>query len=88
MNFHYVYIIQCGDGTYYTGYTINVMYRLNQHWNGKGAKYTKGRTPLDLVHVETYSTKSEAMRREYQIKQLTKKQKTQLIYGSGKQTKI
>ena len=79
---HYVYIVQCGDGTYYTGYTNDLCGRCIQHMKGKGAKYTRGRGPLDLVYWEMYGTKSEAMKREYRIKQLKRKQKEKLIYES------
>ena len=80
MKNHYVYILECNDKTYYTGYATDLIRRLIQHCSGKGAKYTRGRTPLDLVYVEEYKTKSEALKREYKIKQLTKKQKKKLIY--------
>jgi putative endonuclease len=76
---YYVYIIECGDRTYYTGYTIDIIRRFNLHLCGKGAKYTRGRTPLELVYVEEYPTKSKAMKREYQIKKMTRKQKVELI---------
>lgn len=81
-NNHYVYIIKCGDGTYYTGYTIRLITRYIQHCVGKGAKYTRGRGPLDLMYYEMYDTKSAAMKREYKIKQLTHKQKKELINES------
>ena len=81
---HYVYILQCGDGTLYTGYTNHLVHRFLMHLNGKGAKYTRGRTPLDLVYTESYETKSEAMKREYRIKQMKRKEKERLIYGSTK----
>lgn len=76
---HYVYMILCGDNTYYTGYTTRLFKRYFQHCRGKGAKYTKGRGPLEMVYCEKYKTKLEAMKREYQIKQLTHKQKEKLI---------
>jgi len=76
---HYVYILKCGDGTYYTGYTNSLLRRYFKQCAGKGAKYTKGRGPLDLVYFEMYDTKSEAMKREYAIKQLKRKQKEALI---------
>jgi putative endonuclease len=76
---YYVYIIRCGDKTYYTGYTTNLVRRFLQHQKGKGAKYTKGRAPFDIVYAEEYPTKSGAMKREYQIKQMTRKQKMELI---------
>ena len=80
MKTHYVYIIKCVDGTYYTGYTIRLITRYIQHCVGKGAKYTRGRGPLDLMYYEMYETKSDAMKREYQIKQFTHKQKEKLIH--------
>lgn len=76
---HYVYIVECHDGTYYTGYTTDVERRVSEHNDGTGAKYTRGRTPVELVHSETYDSKSTAMSREYEIKQLTRRQKERLV---------
>lgn len=76
---YYVYIIECGDRTYYTGYTADIIHRFLLHINGKGAKYTRGRMPLELVYMEEYPIKSEAMKREYRIKKLTHIQKMDLI---------
>ncbi len=76
---YFVYILKCGDGTYYTGYTNHLIKRYIKHCEGKGAKYTKGRGPLDLMYYEMYDTKSEAMKREYKIKQFTHKEKEKLI---------
>ncbi|MGL5675464.1 MAG: GIY-YIG nuclease family protein [Cellulosilyticaceae bacterium] len=76
---HYVYIVVCKDETYYTGYTIDIEKRLKVHNEGKGAKYTKMRYPVILVYKECFTTKSEALKREYAIKQLTRKQKEALI---------
>lgn len=78
-NVWYVYILLCGDGSYYTGITTDVQKRLETHKNGKGAKYTRGRGPLSLLYVETLTNKSEALKREHSIKQLSKKNKTELI---------
>jgi putative endonuclease len=75
-------MLECADGSYYTGYTTDVAKRLSAHRDGKGAKYTKGRQPLDLIYEESFQTKSEALKREYAIKQLTKKQK-KLMVESG-----
>lgn len=75
----YVYILRCGDETLYTGYTTDVERRLEEHRSGSGAKYTRGRGPLELVHVETYATRSAAMAREYEIKQLSRDEKERLI---------
>lgn len=76
---HHVYVLECADGTLYTGYTTDVDRRLAEHEAGDGAKYTRGRTPVELVHVESYPTRSEAMSREYEIKQLSREQKAQLV---------
>jgi putative endonuclease len=78
-NQHYVYIVECADGTYYTGYTTDVERRLDEHNAGTGAKYTRGRQPVTLVHSETYDSQSAAMRREYAIKQLRRPAKERLI---------
>ena len=75
----YVYILRCGDNTLYTGITGDVERRLAVHRSGKGAKYTRGRGPLELVYTEEVPDKSAALRREYQIKRLTRQEKEQLI---------
>ncbi|MBE6956602.1 MAG: GIY-YIG nuclease family protein [Ruminococcaceae bacterium] len=74
----YVYILRCGDGTLYTGSTDNVEKRLAAHRAGKGAKYTRGRGPLELAYSEQLPDKSAALRREYEIKQLTRQEKWRL----------
>lgn len=79
LSFHYVYILSCHDGTLYTGYTPNLIRRLNLHNQGRGAKYTKYRTPIYLTYHEVFLSKSEALRREYEIKQLSRKQKLELM---------
>ncbi|WP_224448088.1 GIY-YIG nuclease family protein [Haloprofundus salilacus] len=76
---HYVYVVECADGSYYTGYTTDVRRRVAEHNAGDGAKYTRGRTPVELVHSESYSSKSAAMSREYEIKQLSRRQKERLV---------
>ncbi|MGL6174116.1 MAG: GIY-YIG nuclease family protein [Cellulosilyticaceae bacterium] len=78
---YYTYILECGDKTYYTGYTTNVERRIKTHNQGKGAKYTRCRLPVKLIYKEILETKSEAMKREYAIKQLSRKQKELLIQG-------
>ena len=75
----FVYMLRCGDGTLYTGVTDDVPRRLAAHRVGKGAKYTRGRGPLKLVYQEQVPDKSAALRREYQIKQLPKQEKEDLI---------
>jgi putative endonuclease len=76
---HYVYVLECSDGTYYTGYTTDVDRRVDEHDAGEGAKYTRGRTPVELRHVESYETRAAAMSREYEIKQLSRPEKEQLL---------
>ena len=80
MNENYTYILRCADGTYYCGWTNNLDRRLKAHNEGKGAKYTRSRRPVALVYYEAFSTKEEAMRREYAIKQLPRKKKEELIF--------
>jgi putative endonuclease len=72
---YYVYMVICSDETFYTGYTNNLGGRVEKHNSGKGAKYTRGRGPVKLVYTEKYCSKSKAMKREYQIKQLTHMEK-------------
>ena len=78
-NSNYTYIVECSDGTLYTGWTTNLDNRIKAHNSKTGAKYTRSRTPVKLVYYEEYATKEEAMSREYHIKQLTRKQKDELI---------
>ena len=75
----YVYILRCGDGTLYTGSTDNVEKRFAAHTAGKGAKYTRGRGPLTLVHTEELPDKSAALKREAAIKKLTRQEKLKLL---------
>jgi putative endonuclease len=79
MGAHYVYVLRCSDDSLYTGYTTDVARRVAEHDAGEGAKYTRGRTPVELVHTESYESKSAAMSREYEIKQLSRPQKEQLV---------
>lgn len=76
---NYVYIIRCIDNSLYTGWTNNLEKRFKDHCNGKGAKYTRGRGPLELVYYETFEDKRDAMKREYEIKHLSKINKEKLI---------
>ena len=77
----YVYILRCGDGTFYIGTARNIAQRLAQHTAGKGAKYTRSRGPLKVVWQEGPMTVSRALRREHQLKQLTRPQKAALVRG-------
>jgi putative endonuclease len=80
---HFVYILQCSDGTLYIGYTKNIKKRLYAHNNLKsGAKYTKTRRPVTIKYTETFSTLSEALKREVKLKKLSRQQKEELIKES------
>ena len=74
-----VYILRCGDGSLYTGIAVNVQARLEIHRSGKGAKYTRGRGPLEVVYEEDCPDKSTALKRELAIKALAKEEKEKLI---------
>ena len=74
-----LYILRCGDGSLYTGITTDVEKRLEAHRSGKGAKYTRGRGPLELVYSEECGDHSAALKREIEIKKLTRDEKEQLI---------
>lgn len=76
---NYIYILKCNDNTLYTGWTTDLDKRLEVHNTGKGAKYTKARLPVTLVYYEQFPTKAEAMKREAEIKRLSRKQKLKLI---------
>lgn len=75
----YLYILRCGDDTLYTGITTDVQRRLADHRAGKGAKYTRGRAPLELVYEEKCGTHSDALRREYAVKALPRAEKEKLF---------
>lgn len=81
---HYTYMLRCKDNTYYTGYTNDLEKRLKAHNAGKGAKYTKGRGPVELVYYESFEDKTSAMHREWEIKQLSRKEKENIL-GNKKQ---
>lgn len=76
---NYTYMVKCSDGSLYTGWTNNIERRIACHNAGKGAKYTKTRLPVELVYFEKFETKEEAMRREWEIKQLKRERKLKLI---------
>jgi putative endonuclease len=76
---HYVYVLRCADDTLYTGYTTDVERRVAEHRAGEGAKYTRGRTPVELVHTEAFDSRSAAMAREYEIKQFSRDRKERLL---------
>lgn len=76
---NYTYIVRCADGSYYTGWTVDLEKRMDAHNSGKGAKYTRNKGPVELVYYETFDTKQEAMSREWYIKKLSRAKKQQLI---------
>lgn len=81
-----VYMLSCSDSTLYTGWTNALDERLNAHNTGKGAKYTRSRRPVTLVYWEPCETRSDAMRREAQIKRLTRAQKLALVQSAENHT--
>ena len=83
---HYVYIVRCADGTLYTGYARDPQARAIAHNNGRGAKYTAGRRPVTLVHVEMFRSKGHALRREHEIKQWPRIKKQLFAQGPKRPT--
>ena len=77
---YFVYLVECRDRSYYCGYTDDLKKRIEAHNSGKGAKYTQRRRPVRLVHREEFETRSLAMKREAQIKKLSRKEKEELVY--------
>jgi putative endonuclease len=75
---NYVYIIECSDGSLYTGWTVDIKKRLEMHNGGKGAKYTKSRCPVILRYFEVHPAKQDALKREREIKRLTRADKLEL----------
>ncbi|MDD2620927.1 MAG: GIY-YIG nuclease family protein [Syntrophomonadaceae bacterium] len=78
----FVYILQCSDGSYYTGYTTDIKRRLQEHNEGLGSKYTRGRRPVKCVYHEEMASKSDALKRELNIKKLNRSQKERLIQAN------
>ena len=76
---NYTYILECSDGSLYCGWTNNIEKRILAHNEGRGAKYTRGRAPVKLVHLEEFETKEEAMSREFHIKRMSREEKLALI---------
>jgi putative endonuclease len=75
----YVYILECSDKTFYTGWTNNLDKRMNAHIQGKASKYTRARLPVRVVYLEKHDDKISAQKREYEIKRMTRAQKIELI---------
>lgn len=81
----YLYLLECSDGTFYTGYTKDIEKRLNQHTQGKGAKYTRGRLPVKLQGMRVFPTQKEVMRAEILVKTMSRDDKLKFFsVGSDK----
>lgn len=80
---NWVYILRCGDGSLYTGWTNDLPRRLAAHQAGKGGRYTRSHLPVALVYQEPYDTPTQARQREWQLKQLSREEKLLLIAGGG-----
>lgn len=85
---NYTYIVECKDGSLYTGWTNNLEKRILDHNEGRGAKYTKTRRPVVLKYYEEFETKELAMKREYEIKQLKRKEKLELVRSGLEKEKL
>ncbi len=83
----FIYILRCADGTLYTGYTTDLDRRVKQHKSGNGGRYTRTRTPIELVYSETFRSKHKAMQREISIKRLPRKKKLELIDSARERTR-
>ena len=81
----YLYVLECADGTWYTGYTVDVAERVRAHNAGAGAKYTRSRLPVRLLAQAAYATKHEAMSAEYRFKRLTRRQKERLVRRAARE---
>lgn len=80
---HYVYILECSDKSFYTGYTTNPKRRLSEHNKGTASKYTRSRLPVSMVYLESVADKSTGLKKELAIKSLTREKKKQLIEKGG-----
>ena len=78
---YYAYLVRCRDGSYYCGYTNDLKKRVGAHNEGRGGRYTRARLPVRLAYSEEFNTKSGAMKREHEIKRLTRSQKIALVKG-------
>jgi putative endonuclease len=78
-SYHFFYVLTCKDSSLYGGYTNNLERRIKMHNEGKGAKYTRGRGPVELTYYQCYEDKGEALRAEYNFKRLTRKKKVEFL---------
>lgn len=80
---HYAYMVRCSDNSIYSGYAVDPIKRVNVHNSGKGAKYTRARLPVKLVYYEEFETKTDALKREWEFKKLSHKEKENMIKKKG-----
>ncbi len=80
----YLYILKCGDGTFYTGITIDLSRRLAMHGNGTASRYTRSRLPVELIYREPCANRSTALKKEHAVKALTRRQKEDYISSHGR----
>jgi putative endonuclease len=83
MNKHFFYVLRCKDGSYYAGYTNNLELRVHKHNEGKGAKYTRGRGPVELIFSQVFESKTDALQAEYRFKQMRRKDKEKWMKEAG-----
>jgi len=76
---HFVYIARCADGTLYTGYSLDPAHRVKAHNKGRGARYTSGRRPVELIYIEEFASATDALRREWQLKRWPRRDKEALV---------
>lgn len=84
---YFVYLLRCADQSLYCGFTTDISKRLTMHAQGKASKYTRVRLPVKLVYHEEFSLRTRALKREYEIKQLSRAEKIELVRVSAKQKK-
>ena len=84
----FLYVLECSDGSFYTGISNNLEKRITEHNSGKGSKYARARLPVRLIYSECVETKSQALKREIEVKRLTRTQKEQLVGKNNDQRRI
>lgn len=82
-NKHYFYVLRCKDDSFYGGYTNNLERRIKLHNDGKGAKYTRGRGPVELIYEQQFASKSEALKAEYKFKSWSRPKKELFLKDGG-----
>ena len=80
---HFVYMVRCVDGSLYTGYSLDPSQRVKVHNRGRGARYTSGRRPVELIYIESFASAGAALRREWHLKRLPRREKEKLVARRG-----